>query len=29
MKSEAKEEIERLNGELLTKWSDVCPILIG
>ena len=29
MKSEAKEEIERLNNDLLTKWSDVCPILIG
>lgn len=29
MKSEATAEIERLDGELLTKWSDVCPILIG
>ena len=29
MKSEATSEIERLNQELLTKWSDVCPILIG
>ena len=29
MKSEATSEIERLNGELLTKWSDTCPILIG
>lgn len=29
MKSEAKEEMERLNGELLTKWSDPAPIDIS
>lgn len=29
MKSEATTELERLDGELLTKWSDVCPILVG
>lgn len=29
MKSEAKEEIERLNNDLLTKWSDPCPIDIS
>ena len=29
MKSEATAEIERLNGELLTKWSDPVPIMIG
>lgn len=29
MKSEATAEIERLNEQLLTKWSDPAPILIG
>lgn len=29
MKSEATTEIERLDGELLTKWSDPCPIFVG
>ena len=29
MKSEAIAEIERLDGELLTKWSDPVPISIG
>ena len=29
MKSEATTEIERLNSELLMKWSDPCPISIG
>lgn len=29
MKSEATAEIERLNEELLTKWSDPAPILVG
>lgn len=29
MKSEANEEITRLNEELLTKWSDPAPLLIG
>lgn len=29
MKSEATAEIERLDGELLSKWGDPCPILIG
>ena len=29
IKSEAQAEIERLNEELLNKWSDPCPILIG
>lgn len=29
MKSEATAEIERLDGELLTKWSDPAPISIG
>lgn len=29
MKSEAQAEIERLNGELLTKWSDPAPISIA
>jgi hypothetical protein len=29
MKSEATVEIERLDGELLTKWSDPVPIAIG
>jgi len=27
--SEAEAEITRLNEELLSKWSDVCPIMIG
>lgn len=29
MKSEATAEIERLDGELITKFSDPCPISIG
>ena len=29
IKSEAQQEIERLHEELLTKWSDPAPILIG
>lgn len=29
MKSEAQTEIDRLNEELLNKWSDPCPISIG
>lgn len=29
MKNEATAEIERLNQELLTKWSDPCPISIA
>lgn len=29
MKNEATAEIERLNSELLTKWSDPAPLLIG
>lgn len=29
IKSDATQEIERLNQELLTKWSDTAPILIG
>lgn len=28
MKSEATAEIERLNGELLTKWSDPAPVSV-
>ena len=28
MKSEATAEIERLDGELLSKWADPCPISI-
>lgn len=29
MKSEAQTEIDRLNEELLSRWSDPCSILIG
>ena len=29
IKSEAQQEIDRLHEELLTKWSDPAPILIG
>ena len=29
MKSEATAEIERLDGELLSKWGDPCPISIS
>lgn len=29
MKNEAAAEIEKLDDQLLSKWSDPCPILIG
>ena len=29
MKSEASEEILKLEEELLTKWSDPAPIMVG
>ena len=29
IKSEAQQEIDRLHEELLTKWSDPAPILVG